>query len=203
MPQPIRELLPGVVHWSAEHPNLGIDVSAYYLVDERVLIDPIAPPDGLDWFDGREPREALLTNRHHLRSCAEFAARFGVTVRASAPGLHELEGAGVDVTAFAFGEELPGNVLAHEVGVLCPDETALELRTQRALACADGVIRYGEDLHFVPDQYLGDDADAVKRGLKRAYAQLADRVDFDHLLLAHGDPVVGGAREKLRAWAAS
>src|SRR5690242_19893979 len=53
MPQAIHELIPGVVHWSAKHPNIGVDVSSYYLVDERVLIDPIAPEGGLDWFEGR------------------------------------------------------------------------------------------------------------------------------------------------------
>lgn len=202
MPQPIHELAPGLVHWSAKHPSIGMDVSAYYLVDERVLIDPIAPPDGLDWFAGREPRAALLTNRHHRRSLPELVERFGITIHASRPGMHEFEGSGLDVTPFDWGDELPGGAIAHEVGVICPDEAALELPAVHALAVADGVINYG-GLQFVPDNLLGDDVDAIKAGLKAAYTRLAEAVDFEHLLVAHGDPVVGTGRDELRAFAAS
>jgi hypothetical protein len=71
-----------------------------------------------------------------------------------------------------------------------------------ALACADGVIR-GEDgeLAFVPDFLLGEDPDGVKRGLAAAYRRLAETLDFDVLLLAHGAPVTSGGRDALRAFA--
>jgi hypothetical protein len=38
--------------------------------------------------------------------------------------------------------------------------------------------------------------------LRQAYRRLAE-LDFDHLLLAHGEPFVGNGREALRAFAAS
>jgi hypothetical protein len=41
----------------------------------------------------------------------------------------------------------------------------------------------------------------TKRGLREAYRRLAE-LDFDHLLLAHGEPFVGNGREVLRAFAA-
>ena len=44
-----------------------------------------------------------------------------------------------------------------------------------------------------------DDPDGTKRGLREAYAGLLE-LDFDTLLLAHGDPVVSGGREALRAF---
>ena len=71
-----------------------------------------------------------------------------------------------------------------------------------ALAIADGAIRYGDDLHFVPDQYM-DDPEETKAGLKRAFARLADELDFDVLLLAHGKPIASGGREALRRFASS
>jgi hypothetical protein len=71
------------------------------------------------------------------------------------------------------------------------------------LSVADGVVRYGDGpLTFVLDAYLGDDPQAVKRGLKAAYADLLD-LDFDTMLFAHGDPWVGGAKEALRVFTAS
>ena len=53
-------------------------------------------------------------------------------------------------------------------------------------------------LVFVPDQLMGDDPEADKRGLREAFRKLVDDVDFDALLLAHGAPVVTVAREQLR-----
>jgi hypothetical protein len=41
----------------------------------------------------------------------------------------------------------------------------------------------------------------VKEGLRSAYRRLADELDFEVLLMAHGDPVTGGARKTLRAFA--
>jgi hypothetical protein len=44
---------------------------------------------------------------------------------------------------------------------------------------------------------MGDDPDGVKAGLKRSYQRLLQR-DFDHLLLAHGWPWIGGGKQALR-----
>jgi hypothetical protein len=203
MPQQIHELIPGVAHWTAVHPHIGVEVSSYYLVDERVLIDPITPPDGLDWFDGREPREIVLSCRHHLRDSKEIGDRFGATIRGPRPGMHEFEDKQVAVEPYDFGDELPGGVVTHEVGVISPDEGALELRGHKALVVADGVMHYVDDLHFVPDEYIGDDPPAIQRGLKESFTRLADTVDFDHLLITHGSPITGSGRDDLRSWAAS
>jgi hypothetical protein len=111
----------------------------------------------------------------------------------------ELEGRG-PVEAFEFGDELPGGIVAYEVDAICPDETALHLPAHRALACADGVVRWrGQDeLAFVPDGLM-DDPDRTKAGLRDAYRGLLE-LDFDHLLLAHGDPIVGAGKDALRSF---
>ena len=104
------------------------------------------------------------------------------------------------VEPYDFGETLAGGAVAvHEVGGICPDESALHVPAASALAVADGAINYG-GLRFVPDAYM-DDPEADKAALRRAYARLADELEFDHLLTAHGPPVVGGAREALREFA--
>ncbi len=69
------------------------------------------------------------------------------------------------------------------------------------MALADGVTRDGDGpLSFVPDQYMGDDIEGVKSGLKQSYRQLLQR-DFDHLLLAHGNPWIEGGKQALREFA--
>jgi hypothetical protein len=195
------EIAPGLFHWTAFHEGIRADVSSYYLRDPGVLIDPLLPDDdALKWLgDNGPPYAVLLTNRHHYRQSGLLNEVFGVSVHASAPGMHEFT-AEQHVEPFQFGDELPGGVIAHEVGAICPDETALEIPSVRALACADGVVRPrdGESaLAFVPDFLLGDDPEGVKAGLREAYARLLE-LDFDHLLLAHGAPVVGEGKERLR-----
>jgi hypothetical protein len=199
----MREVAPGVWHWSASHPRIGIVVHSYYLAEERVLIDPIASDEGLDWFaEHGPPADVLLTNRHHYRSSSEFVARFGVTVRCVREGMHEFTH-GEEVEPFDVGDELRGGIVVHEVGAICPDETALHIPRHEALALADGAVRWepGGPLTFVPDNLM-DDPERTKAGLLESYRRLAE-LDFKHLLLAHGEPFVGDGREALRAFAAS
>lgn len=194
----MQEILPAVFHWVTLHPRIQIPVSSYYLTEERVLIDPFVPAEGIEWST-EPPNHVLLTNRHHYRDSGKFAERFGCTVWCAESGLHEFT-QGEKVEPFRFGDDLPGNIHAVEIGVLCPDETALHIPRVGAVALADGVVREGDGpLSFVPDEFMGDEPDAVKAGLRESYRPLLER-DFDHLLLAHGDPWIGGGKEALRAF---
>ncbi len=200
-PPPVREVLPEVFHWTTLHPRIHIDVSSYWLDDGGVVIDPLVPAeDGLDWFAGRptRPTTVLLSNRHHYRDSARFAEAFGCTVHCNRAGLHEFTG-GESVEGFEPGDQLPGGVVAREVGGLCPDETALHLPEKQAVLLADGLVRVGSDglLGFVPD-VLMDDPRATKRALLAAYARLLDELPFEHVLLAHGDPLIGDGRARLQ-----
>jgi hypothetical protein len=197
----VREIAPGLWHWTAQHEHIHIDVSSYYLSDERVLIDPMVPAEGLEWFgEHGAPEHVLLTNRHHDRHAWRLRKAFGCAVHCIRNGLHELQGRG-PVEPFDFGAELPGGAVAFEVDAICPDETALHIAAQHVLACADGVVRWPghSELTFVPDQFM-DNPDQTKAGLRDAYRRLLD-LDFDILLLAHGDPVVGGGHDALSAFA--
>ena len=179
------------------NPKIKIEVSSYYLADERVLIDPLVPDEGLEAFPTK-PKHVLLTNRHHYRDSDRFQARFGCDVWCVETGLHEFTH-GEKATAFQFSQTLAGGILAVEIGALCPDETAFVIpKAEGLVALADGAVRQEDgQLGFVPDGYMGDDPEGVKAGLKRSYQRLLER-DFDHLLLAHGWPWIGGGKQALR-----
>jgi hypothetical protein len=198
----MHEIAPGLWHWTARHPHIGSEVSSYYLRSERVALDPLLPAEGLEWFAGAEPEHVVLTNRHHDRDAWRLQEAFGSQVHCAATGVYELEGRG-SVTPFEFGDELPGGIIAHGVGAICPDETALHIPAHRALAVADGVVRWGgdESLGFVPDSLMDDPA-ATKRGLRDSYRTLLD-LEFELLLLAHGLPVTADAHRELRAFVGS
>lgn len=196
----MREISPGLWHWTTVHERWGITISSYYLGAERVLIDPRVPDEGIEWFaaDGG-PVAALLTNRHHYRHSGLFAERFGTRVLCNRLGAQEFT-AGEPVEFFDAGDALPGGVRSHEVGGICPDETALHAPAHGALAVADGLVRFPPDgpLGFVPDQLMYDPPRTRAR-LVAAYTALLE-LEFDTLLTAHGDPVVGGAKEAVRAF---
>lgn len=193
----MEEIAPGIWHWTARHPRIGIEVSSYLLAEEQVVLDPIAPPLGRLEELG-PPELVLLTNRHHYRDSAALVERFGCAVKAPRPGMHEFT-SGEPVEPYDFGESLAGEaIVAHEVGAICPDDAALHVPGRRALAVADGVINE-DGLSFVPDRLM-DDPDRTKAGLRESYRRLCDELDFDVLLTAHGDPVVGDAREALRGF---
>lgn len=214
----MHEILPGVFHWSAIHPNLRSEVSSYWL-DDGVLIDPLAPPDvGVEWFAERsaQPRAIVLSNRHHYRDSAQFVDAYGCEVWCNRYGLHEFAD-GRKVSGFEVGERLAGGLLACEVDAICPDDTALYHAGARALFFADGLVRSGGDneasgaggaggvgeggepgpLGFVPDELM-DEPELTKRGLLAAFARLLEELEFEHVLLAHGGPVIGDGRAQLQ-----
>ena len=196
----VQEIAPGIRHWTARHPRIGMEVSSYFLPEQGVLLDPLAPDAELDQLaELGPPRFILLTNRHHWRDCEQLAARFGLAVCVPRAGLHEFSD-GDPVEPYDVGDVLAdGAVTVYEVGSICPDESALHIPAVSALAVADGVVSY-DGLRFVPDNLM-DDPEDTKAGLRESYGRLAAELEFDNLLVAHGDPLVGGARESLREFA--
>jgi glyoxylase-like metal-dependent hydrolase (beta-lactamase superfamily II) len=200
----MREIAPGVYHWTAMHANIHSEVSSYFVADSATLLDPMVPPgEGLDWFrDDREPRAIALTNRHHHRDAERFCEAFGLgPVLVPEPGLHEFTDKDLPVVGYGPGEEIVPGIVAHEVDALSPDEMALEIRSVGALAVADSLTHDDGVLSFVRDDYMDDPAE-TKRALTRSFASLL-AIDFDTLLFAHGAPLVGGAKRALRDFVAS
>jgi len=204
----IREIIPGVHHWITVHPAIQIAVSSYLVDGARTVLDPLVPEEGLDWFARRGPPErVLLTNRLHSRHTRQFVDAFGCEVWTNREGLPHFGAEGeigdLEPRGFEPGDMLPGDIQSYPVAALCPDETAfLVPGPEPALAIADGVVRDGDGpLVFVPDFLMGEDPEEVKRGLRVAYRRILDQgIEFDHLLLAHGQPWVGGAHPALEAF---
>ena len=116
-------------------------------------------------------------------------------------GLHELDGR-PGVTTFAFGDEVAPGITAHPVEPTWPDEGALHIAVgDGILALGDCAMHYGPEIGFVPEEHLGDDPEGEKARLRAGLARLLD-LEFDTLLFSHGTPIVGGAKEALRAFVA-
>jgi hypothetical protein len=193
----MREVAPGINHWTARHPKIGVDVSSYWLPGLAVLLDPLAVPDEVD-----KVSEIVLSNRHHKREAFEAAERFGAPIRVPRVGLHEFS-EDDPVEPYDFEEPFAdGAITAYQVTEYWPDDCALYIPPVSALLIADTVINYGA-LQFVPDTLMGDDPEAEKRDMKGTFGRLAAELDFEHLLLAHGEPIPNEGRERLREFAAA
>ncbi len=166
-----------------------------------IVIDPKLPEGGLEELPGK-PEQVVLTTGLHHRDAQQFADAFDIPIRAPEEAVERLSG-GLEVEPFRDRDEIAPGVTALMIGKLAPDEGALHLAVEAGvLAFADGIHRYGGALGFFSDDLLGDDPATVKQGLKNAYRGLLTR-DFDHLLFAHGDPLVGGGKAALKQFVGS
>jgi hypothetical protein len=192
----MQELTPGITHWTAVHPNLDREVSSYWLPGLHVLLDPLQVPDEVE-----DVKEIVLSNRHHKRSAFEARERFGAVLRVPRVGLHEFA-EDDPVEPYDFGEPLAGGAITpYQVTELWPDDGALHIPSVEALALADTVVNHRDRLELMPDQLM-DDPPAERRGIRAGLARLAAELEFEHLLVAHGLPLVGDGRERLREFAA-
>jgi hypothetical protein len=188
----MREVAPGIRHWTAMHPNLGVEVSSYWLPELRVLLDPIAVPDDVDGID-----EIVLSNRHHKRDAFAARERFGAVLRVPRAGLHHFD-SDDPVEPYDYGVPLAGGAITpYRVTELWPDDGVLHIPSLSALAVADAVVNDNLGLEFVPERYM-DDPRAEQRGIREGLTRLVDELDFKHLLLAHGPPIPDQGQARLR-----
>ena len=193
------EVLPGILHWRAAHPSIGVDVHSHLLVDSGTVLDPMLPEgEGPEWV-GHPVRRVVLTVRHHLRS----AEQFGVPILVHETGLHEFEGTGMAVEGYRTGDELVTGVTVLPFGRICPDDAVLKIDIgPGVLAFGDGLVHYGHTLGHPPDRYIGDDPEAVKARIVEGLVPLLDE-DFDVLLFAHGAPIARDGKRILREFVAA
>jgi|SRR4051794_833900 glyoxylase-like metal-dependent hydrolase (beta-lactamase superfamily II) len=190
------EILPGVWHWTTEHPSIHQPVSSYYLEDAGALVDPLLPDGGADAFGDWAIQRIVLTCRHHRRHAPELRDRFGATVLVPRNGLHEFEGGPLEVEPYDPGDELAPGVRALRLEAISPDDEVLHVHAGLgALAFADGLVNMG-GIGFVPDGLMDDPATVKARTIERL-RELVE-LDFDALLFAHGDPVPSGGRDALQ-----
>jgi hypothetical protein len=194
----MEEIIEGVFQWTAVHPNTGSEAGCHFVAGSGTAIDPLLPDEGIEWFDGRGVERIVLSTRHHLRDAPEIAERFDCPILCHESGLGEFED-GPAVEGFAFGDRLAGDVVALQMDAISPDDTVLRIeQSGGALLFADSVVNRGS-LGFVSDKLIGEDPEAVKAKVsERCRALLDER--FEHLLFAHGDPLIGGGRPALQAF---
>ena len=192
----MEEIVPGVLHWSARHPDIDVDVDSHLLAEPAIALDPLLPAGkGPDWLD-HPVEQVVLTVCLHTRSARDF----GAVIRAPRPGLHRWEGRGIDAVPYDDGDELAPGVRAHVLGAIAPDDFVLHIEAgPGVLAIGDGLLHRGGPLRFMPDPLM-DEPERVKRATCERLRELLGELEFDALIFAHGDPMPSGGKAALQAF---
>jgi glyoxylase-like metal-dependent hydrolase (beta-lactamase superfamily II) len=210
----VRELRPGVWHWTAPHPEWdssepwGPEVSSYAIDDgERLLLfDPLAVPDEV--LDGDREVLIVLTAPWHERDAESLVERLGAKVftapRDSAQQLMEQFG----ISAERAGDGSPDILWLTDAGKTGrPDgievfpghkhnDRVYWIERKRAVVVGDTLVDFGDGLHINERWLTGDmTRDQVVEGLR----PLLDK-PVELVLPAHGAPADRAALERaLRA----
>ena len=190
----VEEVVPGIWRWSVEDERIGGYVgSAHAVRDEAgvVLIDPLPlEPSALAALG---PVSAIvLTAGTHQRSSWRLRRELGAPVYAPA-GVRLVEEE-PDVR-YSEGDELPAGLQPFFAPGPGTTQHALLLpRYPSVLFTSDLFVHQpGEELGFVPDEYVHDAAET------RSTAWRILELDFDVLCVAHRAPVLDDPKGAIRA----
>jgi hypothetical protein len=203
----MREVAPGLLHWTARHPEwhpgeFGAEVGSYAALtdDELLLVDPLAAPDELDGLL-RERVSILITIGYHVRSAEELWKRWRRRVQVT---IHGPPNAGKRLPAKAFselrpGDEGPAGVRAFAIGRPVRGERPLWIPSHEALAFGDAIVTNtdGELCMWIQDP-LNDERAAFYRDRFAPTLQPLLELPLKRVLVTHGPPVLKNAAAALR-----
>jgi glyoxylase-like metal-dependent hydrolase (beta-lactamase superfamily II) len=214
VPAAPQEIAAGLWRWTARHPEwhpgeFGSEVVSFALRagGETVLIDPLLPPEPgpvLDLIERElgERLAILITIPYHVRSSEELRRRFGGQVETTIwghPACRKRLDEDAGFRAFEPGEELPGGASAYRIGKPRLFETPLLLPSHRALAFGDAVAEVDGALRVWSNRSVDRDVTRFYRERFNPTLEPLLELDFDRVLVTHGEPVLEGGRDELRA----
>jgi hypothetical protein len=208
------QLADGLWRWTARHPewhpgDFGSEVASFVLRagHETVLIDPLLPSEPepvLDLIAQQlgERLAILITIPYHVRSSEEIRDRFRRQVETTIWGHRACRKRLADPAGFrAFepGDELPAAASAHRIGKPRRFETPLHLPSHRALAFGDAVAEVDGALRVWCERSVDADVSRFYRERFNPTLEPLLELDFDRVLVTHGQPALEQGQAKLAA----
>jgi hypothetical protein len=209
-----KKLAKDLWRWTARHPEwhpgeFGKEVASFALCsgDDTVLIDPLLPPDPDPVLQLIEDNlgnrlSILVTIPYHVRSSETIWQRFRNKAKTTIHG-HRACARRLEKTS-GFKEldpergELPAGITAHPIGKPRRHETPFHVPSHKALAFGDAVAEVDGKLVV----WATDRVDAKR---ERFYRERFNptlepllELDFDRVLVTHGQPIRTGGRAALR-----
>lgn len=197
----MREVVPGVWTWSWLSEPHGYNFNGHLIVDGggNICVDPVEPgAEGLAELARRGVARILLTNRNHVRAANMVKARTRarVAIHPADAGHARNQGAEID-DELQIGETI-GPLTVVTVPGKSPGEVALHWPARRIVIVGDALIGNPPGACRLLRDAVMDDPPQLRMSVGR----LLD-LDFDTLLVGDGEPIVGGAKERVRELVAS
>src|SRR5918995_2669866 len=195
----MRELQPGLCHWTATHPDWkpgedwGPEVSSYAVDDgERLLLlDPLGPPGDIEELGAERETAIVLTCPWHARDARDLAERIVVPLYVPPP-----DGGDPDPVpghVFRAGDRLPVGVEAFPG--MEPNDLVLWIESRRALVVGDTLIDRGNGLEFPVDwANKGVPAEQILEALRSLL-----ELPVELVLATHGGPTDRAALKRALA----
>jgi glyoxylase-like metal-dependent hydrolase (beta-lactamase superfamily II) len=192
----MREILTGIFTWPWFSEPHGYNFNGHFIkhANGNLCIDPVQPSDeDLSEMARQGVARILITNRNHSRAANQIRARTGART-----AIHALDAAHARTEGAELDDELKiGDKVGPFVVVGAPGkslgEVVLHWPERKILLAGDAVV--GDPpgrCKLLPDKVVDDPA----RLRETARGLLA--LDFDILLVGDGEPILQGARERLR-----
>ena len=209
----MEELTQGLWRWTARHPEwhpgeFGAEVACFaaQAEDTTLLIDPLLPSDPSSVLavidDAVADRLAILiTIPYHVRSAEELWMRYRNNAETTIHGHPAASKRLEDRSAFRAiepGTPLPGGVTAHTIGKPRRYETPLHLPSHEALVFGDAVAESGGRLVVWSSERIDAKVERFYRERFNPTLEPLLELDFDNVLVTHGQPILGGGKDALR-----
>jgi hypothetical protein len=209
-----RQLAKGLWRWTERHPEwhpgeFGSEVACFAVQsgEDTLLIDPLLPEDPAPVIAlvneiVREKLTLLVTIPYHVRSAEEIWRRYRkqaeTTIRGHAGAAKRLD----DRSGFREidpADELPGGVTAHRIGKPVRNETPFYLPSHEALVFGDAVAEVGGRLVVWSDRRVDDKVERFYRERFNPTLEPLLDLDFERVLVTHGQPVMKDGQKALRS----
>ena len=209
----MERLTDGLWRWSARHPEwhpgeFGAEVASFAAQagDDTLLIDPLLPPEPdevLRTIEGAlgDRLAILITIPYHVRSAEQLWRRYRGDAETTIHGHPAVAKRLDDRSAFREiepGAPLPGGATAHAIGKPRRYETPLHLPSHDALVFGDAVAEVDGRLVVWTSKKVDAQVERFHRERFNPTLEPLLELDFDTVLVTHGEPLLSGGKRALR-----
>jgi hypothetical protein len=212
----MQKLTDGLWRWTARHPEwhpgeFGAEVACFAARagDTMLLIDPLLPEDAaatdsvLTVVDENVSQRLaiLISVPYHVRSSEELWRRYRKDAETTIHGHRACAKRLSDKSAFREidpGADLPGGVTAHTIGKPRRHEMPFHIPSHDALVFGDAIAETEGRLVMWASEKIDEKVATFYTQRFAPSLRPLLELDFDNVLVTHGDPILGGGTEALR-----